>query len=332
LLEYAIQKDTKKLIHVFNVDNGLNCNCICPSCGAILSAHQGRKKAHHFKHNNSAVCNSSEETALHLKAKEIIEKYKKITIPRLDAKLKDIVIPVVAERIINFDSVLAEKREGEIVPDIIGFYKGRKILIEIFVTHRVDVEKKKYIRERDISCIEIDLSNFYNKSENLDEDFLVKNIISDVSDKTWVHHTQYRSAIKKAREESKKAINKKIELCSNVKKPSYNFNIKNEYLDNPIVVKRPIDSKKYLVKIIQKIRKEDIPSKYEDKYIIFQITGSIKSISDSIGTTFKVNMSIRGDKSNYFITIKEINNISIFNKLSISEREFSDLIFSHIIR
>ena len=98
------------------------------------------------------------------------------------------------------------------------------------------------------------------------------------------------------------------------------------------MVKRPIDSKKYLVKIIQKIRKEDIPSKYEDKYIIFQITGSIKSISDSIGTTFKVNMSIRGDKSNYFITIKEINNISIFNKLSISEREFSDLIFSHIIR
>jgi hypothetical protein len=53
-----------------------------------------------------------------------------------------------------------ETRHGEIIPDVIGFLKGYKFFIEIFVTHRVDDKKKYYIRnEKNISCIEIVLSN-----------------------------------------------------------------------------------------------------------------------------------------------------------------------------
>ena len=75
---YALKDN--KLIHISNVENGLKCGCICPSCKGKMIAKKGKIKVHHFAHYNKD-CGLAGETALHLKCKEIIEKNKTFWIP-----------------------------------------------------------------------------------------------------------------------------------------------------------------------------------------------------------------------------------------------------------
>lgn len=59
---------------------------------------------------------------------------------------------------ITADDVLVEESLQGIRPDIILEREGRQLLVEIRVSHETDVEKRKEIRRRKHSCIEIDLS------------------------------------------------------------------------------------------------------------------------------------------------------------------------------
>jgi hypothetical protein len=118
------------------------------------------------------------------------------------AKYKDITKQIIEERIIKFDSVKLETRQGEIIPDVIGVLKGHKIFIEIFVTHRVDDKKKDYVRnKKNISCIEIDLSNLYQNDKNIEQQDLKEKIIHNIENKKWIHNVYYKNAKKKAKEE-----------------------------------------------------------------------------------------------------------------------------------
>ena len=78
-LEYAIKDKT--LVYISEVQNGIDCNCYCPSCGGKLVAKKGKKNSHHFSHYNSEECQSGYETSLHMAAKNIIFKRKEFIIP-----------------------------------------------------------------------------------------------------------------------------------------------------------------------------------------------------------------------------------------------------------
>jgi hypothetical protein len=202
MLEYAFKTNQEdNLIYISEVKNGSACDCICPSCKKNLIAKQGKEKAHHFAHYEIADCGYGLQTALHIKAKEILEKYKIFKIPPLTAKYKDITKQITKERTVKFDSVKLETRQGEIIPDVIGVLKGHKIFIEIFVTHKVDDKKKDYIRnEKNISCIEINLSNLYKNGKNIEQQDLKEKIINNIENKKWIHNVKYKKAKKKAKE------------------------------------------------------------------------------------------------------------------------------------
>jgi competence CoiA-like predicted nuclease len=101
MLEYAFKKNQEdNLIYISEVENGLGCDCVCPSCKKILIAKQGKKKIHHFAHYEVADCGYGLQTALHIKAKEILEKYKTFKIPLLMTEHKGITKKVAEERII----------------------------------------------------------------------------------------------------------------------------------------------------------------------------------------------------------------------------------------
>ena len=76
-----------KLLKVSDVESGLKCGCICPACEHPLVAKKGELKVHHFAHHKSAECNKAIETSLHLAAKEILEKQKKIKIPNVNLSI-----------------------------------------------------------------------------------------------------------------------------------------------------------------------------------------------------------------------------------------------------
>ena len=69
------------LRHVDDVDNGLACDCFCPTCGSSLVAKHGSQTIHHFAHEGSSDCIGGVETALHLAAKEILTKERQMMLP-----------------------------------------------------------------------------------------------------------------------------------------------------------------------------------------------------------------------------------------------------------
>jgi Competence protein CoiA-like family len=150
-----------ELTEIDNVTRGLDCGCICPVCKAPLVAKRGPDRQKHFAHYKKDVSHSP-ETIIHYLAKAIIESEKKVSTPPItisfNSKKEDWILSEFKEY--EFDTVVSEQKEKNIVPDLIGFKKGRRLYIEIFVTHAIDQEKASYLKKENRSTIEIDLSNF----------------------------------------------------------------------------------------------------------------------------------------------------------------------------
>ncbi len=215
-----------RLTHIDVVDRGKACGCVCPACGAPLVAHKGEKVAHHFKHQGDQSCPYVTETTLHLLAKEIVEEGRTFRIPivRAEAYADDLANErhiasreiTKAHRQLTIDRVWSEHVLGAIVPDLVIEAHGKKLLVEIAVTHFVDEAKLAKIRALGISTIEVDLSRLDRMASRVD----VRKAIRDVGHMTWLFNRRQeevtreleREAAEKA-EESNQQIRTAIELA-----------------------------------------------------------------------------------------------------------------------
>lgn len=176
-----------ELVHVSTVEKGLKCECLCPACKHPLIARKGDKTAHHFAHANHAECAKGLETALHLSAKEILERRKKIRLPQVEVEFNSYRNNwlVSEEVLIQFDEVKLEYRMDSIIPDVIVWVKGRPLMIEITVTHKTESPKIEKIKQLGISCLEIDLSNIQRE---ISVEELEEILIEEVKYKHWLHN------------------------------------------------------------------------------------------------------------------------------------------------
>ncbi len=187
LLKYGLYEDI--LVHISEVRNGLSCNCFCPSCQHPLVAKNNHtnKKAEHFAHYSGKECEGAIESALHLLAKTILLKSKKIKIPKYHFDYNPYNEKSVyrASSELVFDNIILEKSidiDGEkIIADAIGEKNERKVIIEFAKTHFVDEVKKAKLKKQEIACIEIDL-----KDLELDESALTNFLSSDSPSKYWI--------------------------------------------------------------------------------------------------------------------------------------------------
>ena len=191
-----------RTVHISEVESGLKCGCVCPCCKEQLVAKKGNKMIHHFSHSKGTECKYGYETSLHYAAKEIISKYEKFTIPRVNLTLN----PYKSNEIISeakeikVDKVTLEQRCGDIIPDVIIYSGGKELLVEIFVTHKVDEQKIEKIKNMNISAIEIDLSGISN---NITIDELSNLIINETKNKYWLYNAlinKYEKAFDEASE------------------------------------------------------------------------------------------------------------------------------------
>ena len=227
-LQYGIRDG--KAIHIDDLtdeNRGLKCNCTCPGCGAVLQARLGHQRIRHFAHHRAPECNIhvARQTALHLMAKDIIAREKKIILPEVTfnfhetqayANLRSIIkqrpslwepfelqeqlvgydsnISVPA-RIVEFDTVILEKRVSDFIPDIIASKNGHECMIEIAVTHFVDEEKEKKVRKLGISTLDIDLSHW--AGETLDEKALTDILVNNTAHKKWIYNALFAPQVEK---------------------------------------------------------------------------------------------------------------------------------------
>ncbi len=177
-----------QLVDISIADNGLACDCVCPSCGQRLVAKKGDIKEHHFAHYESEECSGAVETALHIYAKNILEKNKRIVLPPVYLDNSDKLIYPATE--VTFDTVVLEKRIGNIVPDIVVTIKGKPLLIEIAVTHFIDRFKAYKIFELGYSAIEVNADGLFNSTYNKSfghNDF-EKRLIQETAFKRWINN------------------------------------------------------------------------------------------------------------------------------------------------
>jgi hypothetical protein len=185
------------LVGVEDVSSGLACDCVCPCCFGRVQARKGDKNAHHFSHDPSAEfheCKNAFETSVHLMAKQILLEEKHVCLPSLNLKESandlagntHVVSELVCEKIDQqFERVEAERTVSDFRPDVIGFIDGLPVLIEIAVTHFVDLEKRNKIQKGGYRAIEIDLSNV---AHSITKDQLKDLVIRKESNKKWLSH------------------------------------------------------------------------------------------------------------------------------------------------
>ncbi len=171
-LPFALRNN--HLISITEVESGFQSDCFCPCCGSQLLARKGDFNVHHFAHSKSD-CEYGLESALHLFAKQILEKSKSIFLPELFAGKY-----LLNEKIeIPIDRVYLEERTGNIVPDVIILSGNRELFVEIAVTHFADYYKINKMKKMGIGGIEIDLSAYFSDSaDSVNE--LLKTILPDI--------------------------------------------------------------------------------------------------------------------------------------------------------
>ena len=191
-LTWAIGANAE-LAHIGEVKRGLQCRCICPVCRSDLVAKQGKVQQHHFAHAKGAECADAVETALHLAAKDNLAKRREIVLPEVEIQFphsarRTVIAPV---RRYPIESVEVERKLGSIIPDVIVAIGGRKLLVEVTLTHGVDTEKLTRVRELSLSCVEIDLSN---TERELDREELETIVVDGTAQKRWLHNVRRSGA------------------------------------------------------------------------------------------------------------------------------------------
>lgn len=224
---YGIRGIDGKIISVDEVpDNkpGLACDCVCASCGKDLQACSLKGKVHrYFRHNNDSRtgskgnvdfnCNphTANETALHQMAKQIISEEKKIFVPRKNISLHEAGVKDLPDEIRNkigryehqkammvvAESVELEKRLENFTPDVTITTKRGELLVEIFVSHRVNGDKKEKTRHYGSAMLEIDLQQFAQTPISSAD--LREIIIDGVENKKWIYYPLTSEIINKAK-------------------------------------------------------------------------------------------------------------------------------------
>ena len=140
LQSFAMDK-TGRIRSIDEVNRGLACECVCPCCEEPVLARQGDVREWHFAHASGAECDGGAEGALHAAAKQVLLESGGMAIPErrvtASASLPDgrhaTASAVRPEAWIDFGTIEAEKKIGEVRPDIIATVGAEVIFIEIAV-------------------------------------------------------------------------------------------------------------------------------------------------------------------------------------------------------
>ena len=225
---YGIRNTDGKIISIDEVPDGMSgllCDCICASCGReLLACSLNGKVRRYFRHKgvneNLEVeglrenCNpiQANESALHKMAKQILSEAKIIVVPCKTITATEAGITDLPQEMINriprfelhntitieAESVELEKHLEDFTPDAVFATKRGELLVEIFVSHKVDSDKRQKARKYGAAMLEIDLRNY--TEEPISSDKLRSIIIYEVQDKKWVFYPLSSSNIEKAKQ------------------------------------------------------------------------------------------------------------------------------------
>lgn len=185
-----------RYLHISEVASGAACNCVCPICGKKLIAKKGNLRIHHFAHTDDSESSrighaSALQTQLHIMAKDIIAASSEFVIPEVYVPDKGRTLTLPA-RSVHVDNIYLEQQVDNFIPDVIVESNGKKLLVEVYVTHKVDETKLAKIQSSGLSCIEIDLSSYQDGISISD---LQQELIVGTKHKQWIYNAYASSKV-----------------------------------------------------------------------------------------------------------------------------------------
>lgn len=198
-------------IHVGRVRSRDEGPFVCLGCESELLFRQGEERRQHFAHHAGVECASPLETALHLHAKQVLERERRMRLPELWVTAEFVREKALPGSTETFDRAEFEVSQGNFRPDLVLYRDApdghvHPLFVEVRVTHAVDSVKRAKIKARGVSTVEIDL----RKVNLLDVEALDAAII-DGAPRTWIFHrrkarlTEKLAAKVKAQEAERRA-------------------------------------------------------------------------------------------------------------------------------
>jgi hypothetical protein len=203
-LPYGLKQN--ELVTIDDVDSGLKCDCICPSCKQRLIARKGEIKEHHFAHYKVSDCEKAVETVTHKLSKEFIKVAKYFATPPVYYPWTR--VPIIKEADVPIDEVILESRLESIVPDIIIISSGKSLLVEIRVTHGVDDNKERKIKQLKLPAVEVLAGHLFKKMYAEKKYFLndkeyKRILIEEYSHKQWINNPRAEQKLNQVKNELK---------------------------------------------------------------------------------------------------------------------------------
>ena len=162
MLEYAYLAGTNKLVHVTEVETGINCACICPHCEDKLTAKnrvfEGRRKDFYFSHQNFKESRSCLMTQLHLAAQDYFLKLDTFILPHYTFLYRNELLTQ-PPRKIRIETATKEYGIDKFFADVMLVTDIGNIYIEIAVTHKNTAEKNVFYKNNKLISLEYDLGS-----------------------------------------------------------------------------------------------------------------------------------------------------------------------------
>ncbi|SUP82351.1 hypothetical protein ACILPN_14695 [Yersinia wautersii] len=191
IIEYAVEKETKQIMHIDDVPNGAKCNCICKSCNDELIARNGGKlKKHHFAHRNLIENRACRMTQLHLAMQHYFLGLDVLTIPQMTFAYKNHTLktPLIKTKIL---SATLEHRIGNYVSDVCLNTDTGLYIVEICVTHKCEPEKVRYFKNNKINSVEL----VFEYSEDIEIEEWHQRIKNNQVPNEWFYYSESIKAI-----------------------------------------------------------------------------------------------------------------------------------------
>lgn len=211
-----------RIVSVREVPRGRACRCRCPRCHEALIARQGDRNKWHFAHENDADCSGGAESALHLAAKQILMKEKRVLLPAIEVRRNRHLFDsrygagktFRPGRELLLDTVSLEHSIGQFRADVYAVTEDGPMIIEIAVTHTVGEEKSKALKQMGIAALEIVLEAA--RYEEWNWELLAEDVINDPLNRRWLHPLQIKKfeqvALEGAMEDARSKLRKKVNL------------------------------------------------------------------------------------------------------------------------
>lgn len=189
---FAMAEDGS-LRQIRDVTNGLACKCFCIACRMPVLARQGSVRQWHFAHSSQhgVSCEWAAETALHFAMKQLIEEERQIFVPDMHVQVERTTswgqtvkrTHSIPGKMVQLESVALEHSVHPIRPDVVAMSGGKRLFIEVTVTHGTDQKKLKHIQKINTSAIEFNLRDY---SRTIDWEVLRDLLIRASPVKSWI--------------------------------------------------------------------------------------------------------------------------------------------------